>query len=87
LAVTYDNSYIGYGCGFNSNGYVVFHLTATGTPGTHIIRLHPLLYSNQPSYPNTPYTMLPLLSSVNDNPAIALGYQIPTYTFSIKIVK
>lgn len=87
LAVTYDNSYIGYGCGFNSNGYVVFHLTATGLPGTHIIRLHPLLYSNQPSYPNTPYTMLPLLSSVNDNPAIALGYQIPTYTFSIKITK
>jgi len=31
--------------------------------------------------------MLPLLSSVNDNPAIALGYQIPTYTFAIKIVK
>ena len=87
LAVTYDNSYIGYGCGFNSNGYVVFHMTATGTPGTHIIRLHPLLYSNQPSYANTPYTMLPLLSSVNDNPAIALGYQIPTYTFAIKIVK
>ena len=87
MAVTYDNSYIGYGCGFNSNGYVVFHMTATGTPGTHIISLHPLLYSNQPSYPNTPYTMLPLLSSANDNPAIALGYQIPTYTFAIKIVK
>lgn len=87
LAVNYDNSFIGYGCGFNSNGYVVFHFAATGAPGTHIIDLHPLLYSNQPSYANTPYTMLPLLSSVSDNPAIALGYQIPIYRFSIKIVK
>lgn len=87
LAVTYDNSYIGYGCGFNSNGYVVIHFAATGAIGTHIVDLHPLLYSNQPSYANTPYTMLPLLSSVSDNPAIALGYQIPTYRFTIQIVK
>lgn len=55
LAVTYDNSFIGYGCGFNSNGYMVVHLIAAGAPGTHIIDLHPVLYIFQPSFANTPY--------------------------------
>ena len=87
MAVTYDNSYIGYGCGFNSNGYMVIHLPAVGQPGTHIIDLHPLFYTNQPSFASTPYGMLPILSYANDNPAIALGYQLPAVHFSIKIVK
>ena len=87
MAVTYDNSYIGYGCGFNSNGYMVIHLPAVGQPGTHIIDLHPLFYTNQPSFASTPYGMLPILSFANDNPAIALGYQLPAVHFSIKIVK
>ena len=87
MAVTYDNSYIGYGCGFNSNGYMVIHLPAVGKLGTHIIDLHPLFYTNQPSFASTPYGMLPILSYANDNPAIALGYQLPAVHFSIKIVK
>ena len=50
VAVTYDNAYIGYACGFNSNGYVRIQL-ATGKPGTHLIDLYPLLYTQQPAYP------------------------------------
>jgi len=87
LAVTYDNSHIGYGCGFNSNGYMVIHLIATGAPGTHIIDLWPELYTNQPSFAGTPYGMLPMLSSDRDFPGLALGYQVPSIHFSIKIVK
>lgn len=87
LAVTYDNSYIGYGCGFNSNGYMVVHLIATGKPGTHLIDLHPVLYTNQPSFANTPYGMLPVLSNMNDIPGLALGYQPPTVHFAITITK
>ena len=87
LAVTYDNNYIGYGCGFNSNGYMVIKLVATGAPGTHIIDLHPLLYTNQPSFANTPYGMLPVLSSDRDFPGLALGYQVPSIHFSIKLTK
>jgi hypothetical protein len=85
LAVTYDNSYIGYGCGFNSNGYMVVRLKATGAPGTHIIDLHPLLYTNQPSFANTPYGMLPVLTSDRDFPGLALGYQVPAFHFEITI--
>ena len=87
LAVTYDNNYIGYGCGFNSNGYMVVKMIATGAPGTHIIDFHPLLYTNQPSFANTPYGMLPVLSSDRDFPGLALGYQVPAFHFAIKIVR
>jgi len=31
--VTYDNSYIGYGCGFSSNGDMQLELRATGGAG------------------------------------------------------
>jgi hypothetical protein len=87
MAVTYDNNSIGYGCGFNSNGYMVIKLVATGAPGTHIIDLHPQLYTNQPSFANTPYGMLPILSADRDFPGLALGYQIPTFHFSIKVTR
>ena len=85
LAVTYDNSYIGYGCGFNSNGFMVIHLKATGAPGTHIIDLHPLLYTNQPSFANTPYGMVPVLSYAHDFPGLAIGYQVPAIHLSIRV--
>jgi len=87
LAVTYDNSYIGYGCGFNSNGYMVIHLKATGAPGTHIIDLHPLMYTNQPSFAGTPYGMLPVLTADRDFAGLALGYQLPSVHFAITITK
>ena len=53
VAVDYDNSYIGYGCGFNSNGDVVLNLHATGGLGTHIIDIYPVLYTLSPSFANT----------------------------------
>lgn len=87
LGVSYDNSYVGYGCGFNSNGYMVVHIRATGAPGTHIIDLHPLIYTQQPSFANTPYGMVPVLSADRDFAGLALGYQIPAYHFAITIVK
>ena len=87
LAVTYDNSYIGYGSGFNSNGYMVVHLIATGAPGTHIIDLRPVLYVFQPSFANTPYGALPILTNNTDLPGLALGYQPPAVHFAITITK
>lgn len=86
LAVDYDNSYIGYGCGFHSNGYMAVHLTATGGPGIHIIDLYPLLYSISPNLA-TYYGMVPLLSGNNDDPGLALGYQVPVIHLAIRIVK
>jgi hypothetical protein len=87
LGVDYDNSYMGYGCGFNSNGYMVIHLKATGGPGIHIIDMYPMLYSLSPSFASTPYGMVPVLSYARDFPGLALGYQVPSVHFAIRIVK
>jgi hypothetical protein len=87
IAVDYDNSYVGYGCGFNSNGDVVLNLVATGSPGTHLIDMYPLLYTQQPSYANTPYGMVPVLSYAQDLPGLALGYKLPAIRLAIEVVK
>jgi hypothetical protein len=87
IAVDYDNSYVGYGCGFNSNGDTMMNLVATGGPGTHLIDMYPLLYTQQPSYPNTPYGMVPVLTYAQDVPGLALGYQLPAIRLAITIVK
>jgi sulfopyruvate decarboxylase TPP-binding subunit len=87
IAVDYDNSYVGYGCGFNSNGDVVLNLVASGAPGTHLIDMYPLLYTQQPSYPNTPYGMVPVLTYARDIPGLALGYQLPAIRLAIEVVK
>ncbi len=85
-AVTYDNAYIGYACGFNSNGYVRIQLFATGKPGIHLIDLYPLLYTQQPAYPYLQLGMVPFLSYKTDWPGLAAGYQVPAFRLAIKVV-
>lgn len=85
--VDYDNSYVGYGCGFNSQGDVVFNLHATGGPGTHLIDFYPVLYTTQPSFANTPNGMVPILTYARDFPGLALGYQLPAARLAITVVK
>ncbi len=87
VAVDYDNSYVGYGCGFNSNGDVVLDLHATGGPGTHLIDIYPMIYSLSPSFANTPYGMVPVLTYAKDEPALALGYQLPAIRLAITVVR
>jgi len=87
VAVTYDNGYIGYACGFNSNGYVRIQLFATGEPGTHLIDLYPLLYTQQPAYPYSQLGMVPLLGFATDGPGLAAGYELPAYRLAITVVK
>ena len=87
IAVDYDNAYMGYGCGFNSQGDTVLDMVATGAPGTHLIDMYPLLYTQAPSYANTPYGMIPMLSYASDLPGLALGYQLPAMRLAITVVK
>ena len=86
VAVDYDNSYVGYGCGFNSNGDVVLNLHATGGPGTHLIDIYPVLYTLSPSFANTPFGMLPVLTYQKDEPGLALGYKLPAIRLAITVV-
>jgi hypothetical protein len=65
-AVTYDNSYIGYVCGFSTNGDVQFSVTATGQRGTHLIDLYPTIYKGKDLQPRI-YSM-PQLTYASDHP-------------------
>ena len=51
-ALDYDNSYLGYGCGFNSGGNVTFHLTITGQPGINTIDIYPSVWWGTSNYYN-----------------------------------
>ena len=86
VAVTYDNAYIGYACGFNSNGYVRIQLFATGDKGTHLIDLYPLLYTQQPAYPYAQLGMVPLLGFAMDAPGLGAGYDLPAFRLAIEVV-
>lgn len=45
--LVYDNGYLGYACGFNSQGDVTIRLPLTGTNGWHFVDLYPGIYKGQ----------------------------------------
>jgi hypothetical protein len=73
---TYDNAYMGYACGFNSQGDVVINFTAAGEPGAHVIDLYPGIYQGPPTEPQQLYR-LPQLTYADDHP----GNKIPALRF------
>ena len=77
---TYDNSYMGYACGFNSQGDVVINFTATGEPGPHLIDLYPGIYQGPASEPQQLYR-LPQLTYADDHP----GNKIPALRFNFEV--
>jgi hypothetical protein len=46
-----------------------------------------MLYSLSPSFADTPYGMVPVLTYAQDYPGLALGYHLPSLHFAITIVK
>jgi hypothetical protein len=78
---TYDNAYMGYACGFNSQGDVVINFRASGAPGPHIIDLYPGIYQGPPTEPQLLYR-LPQLTYREDHP----GNKIPALRFVFDIV-
>jgi hypothetical protein len=77
--VDYDNAYMGYACGFNSQGDVVINFTASGDPGVHLIDLYPGLYDG-PRDGQLLYR-LPQLTYATDHP----GNTIPALHFAFAI--
>lgn len=72
--LTYDNSYIGYACGFNSQGSVEITLSAVGAPGWHFIDLYPAIYKGKES-PGQQNFRLPQLTFADDHP----GENLPAF--------
>jgi len=84
FAVTYDNAYIGYSCGFNSQGDVTMTLVATGGRGTHLIDIYPMIFKGQGKAPWN--YELPILSFKQDAPGLALGYRLPAFRVAIEVI-
>ena len=81
FTIDYDNAYVGYACGFNSQGDVEIHLTATGQPGWHFIDLYPAIYKGKERAPNN--FRLPQLTWAADHP----GEDLPHFRFAFKVTE
>jgi hypothetical protein len=85
VAVTYDNSYLGYACGFNSNGSITLNITATGAPGTHLIDIYPTTFQGKAT--GRWGFQMPQLNAVEDHPSLDLGYNLPIYRLAIEVIE
>jgi len=79
---TYDNAYMGYACGFNTQGDVVITFRAAGEPGEHLIDLFPGIYQGPPQETQLVYR-IPQLTYVDDHP----GNKIPALHFKFEVTK
>ncbi len=79
---TYDNAYMGYACGFNSQGDVVVNFTAAGQPGRHLIDLYPGIYEGPPNEETQQLYRLPQLTYADDHP----GNKIPALRFTFDVL-
>lgn len=80
-AINYDNNYIGYACGFNSQGDVVIYLHGTGEPGWHFVDLYPAVYKGKERGPLN--FRLPQLTYADDHP----GEDLPKFSFAFKVTE
>lgn len=78
---TYDNGYMGYACGFNSQGDVVVNFKAAGSPGVHLIDFYPSIYQG-PDGGQQLYR-LPQLTYADDHP----GNRIPALRFAFEVTR
>jgi hypothetical protein len=78
--LVYDNGYLGYACGFNSQGDVVVHLPAAGTPGWHFIDLYPAIYKGKDISGLFDYR-IPQLTYAADHP----GERLPAFHFAFRV--
>jgi hypothetical protein len=75
--LVYDNCYVGYACGFNSQGDVTIYLPASGEPGWHFIDLYPGIYKGE-DMSGVNNFRIPQLTAMDDHP----GEQLPILHFA-----
>jgi hypothetical protein len=78
--LVYDNAYIGYACGFNSQGDVTVYLPASGEPGWHFIDLYPGIYKGE-DMSRVDNFRIPQLTAMDDHP----GEKLPIFHFAFLV--
>lgn len=86
VAVTYDNAYLGYACGFNSNGDLTLQVTASGGLGTHLIDIYPTTFQGKKATGRWGFQM-PQLTGLEDHPGLGLGYDLPVFRLAIEVIE
>ncbi len=76
--LVYDNAYLGYACGFNSQGDVTIYLPLTGKPDWHFIDLYPGIYKGR-ELKGVRNFRVPQLTYEDDHP----GEQLPAFHFAV----
>jgi len=79
--IVYDGAYIGYACGFNSQGDVTVHLKASGEPGWHFIDLYPAIYKGKETKPDN--FRIPQLTYAADHP----GEDLPAFHYAFEVTR
>jgi hypothetical protein len=80
-AFDYDNSYVGYGCGFNSGGNVTFTFPATGAVGIHTIDVYPSVWWGPVNFANQqPVVYRLALLTPHDHPEL-----MPSFHFTFLV--
>lgn len=81
IAVDYDNSYVGYGCGFNTGGNTTITIFAAGAPGVHDIDVYPSVWwgASSPTAQQVTIYRYPLLTP-QDHPEL-----MPSFHFTFLI--
>ncbi len=77
--IVIDNNYVGYACGFNSQGDVEVFLNMTGAPGWHFIDVYPAIYKGEETRPNN--FRIPQLTFAADHP----GEDLPAFHFAYEV--
>jgi len=80
--VVYDNGYLGYSCGFNSQGDVTIYLPMTGGPGWHFIDLYPAIYKGE-DIKQVNNFRIPQLTYAEDHP----GEKLPAFRFAFEVTE
>jgi hypothetical protein len=79
VAIDYDNAFVGYACGFNSEGNITVTIPAAGSPGIHTVDLYPSIYLGPPPPSAIPVYRYPLVTPY-DHPE-----KVPSFHFSFLI--
>ena len=79
VVIDYDNSYVGYACGFNSQGNITVTIPAAGTTGLHSIDLYPSIYLGPPQPSQIMVYRYPIMTPY-DQPE-----KVPSFHFSFLI--
>ncbi len=80
--LVYDNGYLGYACGFNSQGDITLNLPLTGQPGWHFIDLYPGIYKGKEAG-GVQNFRIPQLTYQDDHP----GEDLPAFRFAVLITE